>query len=246
MAFRQGSRSLDRTERSLVSQYALGGAPPYSDGRLQTSLKAAGWIPWTRSWHSWAWSSLTALAGSRSSHRESRAHGRPSSTHRRSRGRGSQASARSRDGGLVPPAQATRLRTMGRSECWEQTHASAAWQSNMQFAAKTPIALAVIGICAIRRIFVAPTTKSGGTEKTASEANRRVPLARIRFRRCLLWYWTDASRPHWKRRASPWGGWTPLEHCRPTGVRSLVVAFARRRSSQRESRGRGYCRPSDD
>ena len=67
---------------------------PYSDGRLRTSLKAAGWIPWARSWQSRAWSSLTALAGSRSSHRESRAHGRPSSTHRRSRGRRSQASAR--------------------------------------------------------------------------------------------------------------------------------------------------------
>ena len=114
-------------------------------------------------------------------------------------------------------------------------------QPNVQFSVKTPIALLVIGICPITTTFVAPTTKSGGTEKTASEANRRVPLARIRFRRCLLWCWTDASRPHWKRRASPWVGWTPSAQCRPTRVRSLVVAFARRRSSQHDSGSRGCC-----
>ena len=50
-------------------------------------------------------------------------------------------------------------------------------QSNMQFAAKTPIAVVVIAFCPITRTFVAPTTKSGGTAKTASDANRRVALS---------------------------------------------------------------------
>ena len=118
-------------------------------------------------------------------------------------------------------------------------------QSNMQFAAEMPIAVAVIGFCPIPRIFVAPTTKSGGTAKTASDANRRVALARIRSRRCLLYSLADASRPHWKQRASLWAGWTPSEHCRPTRVRSCVVAFARRRSSQREPGSRGCCRRSN-
>jgi len=45
---------------------------------------------------------------------------------------------------------------MGSSEGWGQTHASATRQSNMRFAAKTPIAVAVIGICPITRICVAP------------------------------------------------------------------------------------------
>ena len=44
---------------------------------------------------------------------------------------------------------------MGSSEGWEQTHASATGQSNMQFAAETPIAVIVIGVCPITRIFVA-------------------------------------------------------------------------------------------
>ena len=56
---------------------------------------------------------------------------------------------------------------MGRSEGQEQTAASTTGQSNMQFAAKTPIAVTVIGSCPITRTFAAPTTKSGGTAKIA-------------------------------------------------------------------------------
>ena len=54
---------------------------------------------------------------------------------------------------------------MGSSERREQTHASATRQSNMRFAANTPIAVLVIGSCPITKTFVARTTKSGGTEK---------------------------------------------------------------------------------
>ena len=68
---------------------------------------------------------------------------------------------------MVPPAQATRLRTTGRSEGWEQTHASVTGRSNMQFAVETPIAVAAIGFWPITRTFVAPTTNSGDTEKIA-------------------------------------------------------------------------------
>ena len=44
---------------------------------------------------------------------------------------------------------------MGSSECWDQPRASATGQSNVQFAAKTPIAVTVIGFCPITRTFVA-------------------------------------------------------------------------------------------
>ena len=44
---------------------------------------------------------------------------------------------------------------MGSSGCWEQTHTSATGKSNVRFAAKMPIAVAVIGICPITRTFMA-------------------------------------------------------------------------------------------
>ena len=133
---------------------------------------------------------------------------------------------------------------MGSSECWEQTPASATMQSNMQFAAKMPIVVAVIGFCPITRIIVAPTTKSGGTAKIASEANRRVPLARTRFRRCPHFGGTDSSRPRWKRRASPLAGWTPLEPRCPAPARSSMAGFASRLSFGRKSKERSRLSPT--
>lgn len=59
---------------------------------------------------------------------------------------------------------ATRLRTLGSSECSERPHTSAAGQSNMQFRARIPITVAVIGICPRRRNFGAskPNRKARG------------------------------------------------------------------------------------
>ena len=64
---------------------------------------------------------------------------------------------------------------MGSSERWDQPRASATGQSNVQFAAKTPIAVTVIGFCPITRIFVG---------RQASREGRRRPHRR-RTGECL-------------------------------------------------------------